>query len=60
MKKRPWQSRTLWGNLIGIAAIIFGPDVIDPEAEAALLGIVNMILRIVTSSGISLSGDGSA
>jgi len=54
MKK--WiKSKTLWINLISIAAIIVQAEygfVIDPKAQFCILGIVNLIMRLVTNEGL--------
>ncbi len=54
MKK--WiKSKTLWINLIGIAAIILQCEygfVIKPEHEVIILGFINVILRAITNEGL--------
>ena len=52
-------SKTLWANVLALALIIaqvFGivPAVIDPEKQAGLLAILNLILRLVTKQPITL------
>lgn len=46
-------SKTLWVNALAVVGIvgqrISGADVLDPEAETAILAVVNMILRLVTN-----------
>ncbi len=56
----PWYaSKTLWVNAIAIIAIILqgvtGKVLINLELQATILGIVNMVLRIVTKQPISWS-----
>jgi len=55
MKK--WiRSKTLWINVIAIAAIILQAEygfVVSPELELAALGIINLILRKYTNEGLS-------
>jgi len=50
-----YKSKTLWVNVIAIAAIILG-DVagveIGIEGEAAILAVINIILRVVTKEPI--------
>ncbi len=61
--KSIFASRTLWANVIGGAVAIataFGLDLdIDAEAQTAIVGgimaVVNIVLRIVTKSPISLA-----
>ena len=53
-----YNSKTMWINVIGIAAIIaqaqFG-FIIDAQTQAAILAVVNMILRAVTKQPLSTS-----
>jgi len=55
MTKTWYTSKTLWVNAIAIVAIIaqgqFG-FIIDPMAQMAILGLVNMVLRIITGEDI--------
>ena len=44
-------SKTLWVNLIAIGALIVRAEyglILMPEAEIALLGAINLLLRIIT------------
>lgn len=50
-----YQSKTLWANALGIAAMLLQSEVgylIAPEYQAAGLGLVNMLLRMVTTQSI--------
>jgi len=53
--KKWWTSKTLWANALAIIAIIaqgqFG-YVLTPEAQVAILGLINFILRMVTKEPI--------
>ncbi len=55
MDKIWYTSKMMWMNAIGIVAIIaqtqFG-FVIDPEAQVAILGTINIVLRAFTGDGI--------
>lgn len=55
MKK--WiKSKTLWMNVIAIAAIILQAEygfVVSPELELAVLAGINLILRKYTNEGLS-------
>ncbi len=62
MKAKPfYASKTLWVNLVAVAAALtgaFGIDLgLDPETQvtvvAAIMGVVNIILRFTTKSAIS-------
>lgn len=47
-----WKSKTLWVNVIGVAALLIqnysGGFILDAEVQATLLGLINLILRMVT------------
>lgn len=51
-----WASRTLWVNAIAIVAMILqgvtGKILISMELQATILGIINMILRLVTKNPV--------
>ena len=56
MTKSWWKSKTLWANFlmfVGIAIQMFvGEDLFDPEVQAAVIIVVNFILRLITKSGL--------
>jgi len=51
-----YTSRTLWVNLIALAAIILqlatGKEAFNLEAQASLLAVINLILRLLTNRKI--------
>ncbi len=57
-----WASRTIWANLFMVAGVILEStgvtDVFNPETQemalAAVMGVVNLILRFVTTEPISI------
>lgn len=56
--KKPWQSKTVWTNLI-LAVVAFMPSVGDwfqanPQVIVVLFTVVNLILRAVTKDKIEL------
>ena len=56
--KKFWQSKTFWVNLISIVALIVQSKtgyVVNPSAQAIALGAVNVALRTVTKSAVTLS-----
>lgn len=64
MESKPfWASKTLWVNFVAVIAAItgaFGIDLdLDPETQASIvggvMGIVNIVLRFVTKSGVKAS-----
>ncbi len=61
MESKPfWASKTLWVNLVAVAAAVFGAfglDIgLDPETQIALVGgvmaVVNIVLRLVTKTTV--------
>lgn len=51
-------SRTLWVNAIAIASSFVAPKlgvVIDAETQIAILGVINLILRIITKQPITFT-----
>ena len=54
--KNWYESKTLWTNALGVAAIVAqgvtGKQVIDPAAQGVVLGVLNLILRLVTKSEV--------
>lgn len=64
MDSKPfWASKTLWVNVVAVVAAITGALGLnlglDPETQVAvvggIMGVVNIVLRIVTKTGVSLS-----
>ena len=54
--KKPWMSKTLWVNLI-VAVVAFFPamkEVMSPDKVMMLMGVLNMLLRLVTKDKIGL------
>ena len=54
--KRWYTSKTLWVNLLAIVALVAQAEfgyLLDAEAQAALLAIINLILRAITKKGLS-------
>ena len=60
--KKWYKSKTLWANLLSIAAILtqiyYRREIISPELQAALLGVINVILRVNTKDKIDWRGGG--
>ncbi len=56
--KSPLLSKTLWVNVIAVAVMLVQTKVgfaIDAEYQAAILGVINMVLRIVTREPLDWS-----
>jgi hypothetical protein len=55
--KKIWTSKTIWVNVIAMVALIIPsltstPIDLGPEVQVGLLGLINLILRLVTKSEI--------
>ncbi len=66
MNDKVWyKSKTIWVNGLTVVGLMFGLFGIDVgldestknEIAVGVIAVVNLILRIMTSSGISLTGD---
>lgn len=55
--KKWYASKTLWSNLLMLGGVVAlnatGKDILTPEVQAAILVVVNVILRIVTKEEIT-------
>ncbi|KAB2967515.1 hypothetical protein [Zoogloea sp.] len=59
MESKLWYtSKVLWTNLITLLWTFLGPmigiPVLDPEIVVAILGVINLVLRIITKSPVTL------
>ena len=58
MERKNWiRSRTLWVNAVAFIALVvqnFTGFVVGVEEQAALLALVNLGLRLITHSGLSV------
>ena len=57
MESKKWfYSRTLWVNLLAIAALVaqsqFG-FVLTPETQLSILAVLNVVLRVITKKEIN-------
>lgn len=54
--KKIWKSKTFWVNLVSLVGIVYqsvsGDYVVGPEAQAAALTVINLVLRAVTGEPI--------
>ena len=55
MNKKWYTSKTLWVNAIAITASFLAPDFLTPERQLQLLGVINLVLRLVTKSAVTWS-----
>ena len=58
MERKPfYRSKTLWTNFVFLVALIVQLQVgfvIGPEEQAAIITVVNLILRAFTGQGLTL------
>lgn len=50
--KTIWKSKTFWVNILGLVVLAVGQDIIPAQAQVAILGTINIILRLVTKEEI--------
>jgi hypothetical protein len=50
--KKWYLSKTLWANIIAVVAIVVGEYNLTPDTQVAILGVVNLLLRLVTKEKI--------
>jgi len=56
MKKPIWTSKTFWVNIMAVVVMALQTQtgfIIDLEAQAAILAVINVILRAVTGPPVS-------
>jgi hypothetical protein len=51
--KKLWKSKTIWFQLLTIAAAISGAVPLPADITAAIVAAINVGLRLVTSEGVS-------
>lgn len=55
--KKWWLSKTIWVNTIAAVAVILqavtGKVILDAEVQAAILALINLMLRIITKSELT-------
>ena len=57
--KKIYESKTFWVNLVAILGLILQANtgyVMDVEAQAGLLGLINIGLRLITKHEVKLTG----
>jgi len=53
VNKKFWKSKTFWVNVLAlIGCILFGRE-LDPQVVAAVLIVINIILRAITKEPLS-------
>ncbi len=54
--KKWYTSKTLWVNLLAVCGIaaqgIVGKEILTPEMQGVVLGVVNMVLRLTTRTEV--------
>lgn len=58
-----YMSKTFWVNLLALVALVcqaaFG-WVIEPETQAGILALINLLLRLVTKEAVTWTSEGAA
>lgn len=58
---KPWyKSRTFWANVVSLVAIVLSTEfgiTLTAEEVAAIMSVINIILRALTSEGLVLGED---
>jgi len=56
MRKKWYRSKTLWVNAVMLLGVVIqqvtGQDLINTEAQAAIVTVVNVGLRLATEEGL--------
>ena len=54
-----WQSKTFWVNILAAGGLVVNAQMdgydLGPEAQAAIIGFINVVLRFVSKDTITLS-----
>ena len=53
MYKKWYASKTLWANLIAIAAILITGNELEPQISGSILAVLNMLLRLITKEQLT-------
>jgi len=57
MARKWYASKTIWSNAIMLAGVVVlnttGKDILTPEVQAAIITVVNVVLRVVTKEEIT-------
>ena len=56
MNKALWKSKTFWFNLLTASASFVGVIPLDPHITAVVVGVINIGLRLVTETPVSVTG----
>jgi hypothetical protein len=54
VNKSLWKSKTFWFNLLTGAASLAGVIPLDPSISGAIVGVINVGLRLVTTEPVSV------
>ena len=52
--KKMWKSKTIWFQILSVAAAISGVLPIPADITAAIVGCINVGLRFVTTESVSV------
>jgi hypothetical protein len=54
MKKKLWRSKTFWFQVLSVAAAVSGAIPLPADITAAIVGVINVGLRLVTTEGVGV------
>jgi len=54
MKKKLWRSKTFWFQVLSVAAAVSGAIPLPADITAAIVGVINVGLRLVTSESVGV------
>lgn len=60
--KKWYKSKTLWVNIVALIAVViqtYTGFVLDPEAQLAVLTVINILLRLITKEPIVWGEEGN-
>ncbi len=55
-----WRSKTLWINIVAGGVLLLQTQTgfaIDPEVQAGILALVNLVLRLITKEPVGLKDE---
>jgi hypothetical protein len=55
-----WRSKTIWFQILSVAVAVSGSLPLPGDVIAALVGCINVGLRLITSAPVSLGGSNNA
>jgi len=51
--KKWYLSKVIWVNALALIGGFFAQDILSPERQVQILGVINLVLRLVTKEEVS-------